>query len=792
MFEQENSSSDEEQAFYSKKEKEIYGDFMEDEAKSRISLQKGGIKFQKKQQVDADMESSVSDSDSEGYVPVQRNRDEEEEEERPSFGKPQTNFMDEDERPSFGKPKFAGMENVNVNKPSVGKTEAEKKSTPKSLNETKYAQAKPIKPVVLDQAFGAFNKHGKGFGLKMLLKQGYVPGQGLGKDGAGIATPIEVNLRPQGAGLGMVEEKTKSTKKQEAKQVKQVNLPSWKKSVKRRKPKYKTAQQLIQEQVESGTVPVTAQPTTTKIRDMTGKEEKIVTDMSELVMEKEESTVRLPELRHNMKLITDLCQNELLHIARQNRIEIAMQERHIQDIKATKDIISKHQIKLSKLEKVLEIVKEILQINAANSWKLSAPDVNPKIINELFGSHFNTIVNEYLQEYQEYQLDSLVVSILTPGFKNNMKRWDPLENPIFLLDDLYQWSRLAVPSNDKDTMSQFEYMVYSHWLPRVRQAINNDWDPYKPEPIVELVENWSKYTTLIPIWLYSNIIDQLILPKLERTLELHRIRQDGYQIHGWIFPWLPILQESIYPLFPVIRRKFQVFFKKWHPTDDTALRIVTAWSEVFTNDELQQLLVNSILPQLILYLRNEFEVDPSNQQIEPLMTVLNWSQVIPPHLFSNLLQTEFFNKWQKVLWEWIKLPESNFSEISQWYTTWKTFFIDNNLDQLQCFKDGFRTGLDMINQGLTTNTEFVPTNVSKKQEPTASTELEYSFQDLIESMCADANIEFVPTNKQKNGRDLYRMGKLLAYIDDDVLYCQVKKGGEFEFMDIDEAIELAK
>ncbi|KAJ3257787.1 Tuftelin-interacting protein 11 [Boothiomyces macroporosus] len=780
MFDQENSS-DEEETFYSKKEKEIYGDFMEDEP--RINLKKGGIKFQKKQ-----IESSSgsdSGSDSEGYVPVKRDRDEEEEEERPSFGKP---------RPDLGMENInrSEMENINMNTSDRKET----KYTPKTLNDTKYRPVKAA-PVVLDQEFGAFNKHTKGFGLKMLLKQGYVPGQGLGRDGAGIATPIEVNLRPQGAGLGMVEEKSKSTKKQEVKEV--ANLPSWKKSVKKRKPKYKTAQQIIAEQAESGTVPVTAQPTTTKIRDLTGKEEKIVTDMADLLKEKEQATERLPELLHNMKLLTDLCQNELLHIARQNRIEIAMQERYNTEIKATKELISDHERKLARLEKILEIALQVQQISSSNSWKLSAPDVSPKIINELFGSHFATIAKEYLEEYQAYNLDSLVVSIFTPVFKNNMKRWSPLENPTFMLDDLYQWSQLAVPSHDKDTMSLFEHMIYSYWLPKVRQAINNDWNPYKPEPVVELIENWSKYTAIIPPWLHSNIVNQLILPKLEHALELHRIKQDGYQIHGWVFPWLPILQESIYPLFPVIRRKFQVFFKKWHPTDDTALRIVTTWAEVnstlqkvFTKDELQQLIVNSILPQLILYLRNEFEVDPGNQQIEPLLTVINWSKVIPSHLFSNLLQTEFFNKWQNVLWEWIKLPESNHSEISQWYTTWKTFFIDNNLDHLQCFKDGFRTGLDMINQGLSSNMDFVPTNVAKKQEQSAITELEFHFQDLVESLCADANIEFLPINKQKNGRDLYRMGKLLAYIDDDLLYCQLKKGEEFEFMDVEEAIELAK
>ncbi|CAJ1944748.1 unnamed protein product [Sphenostylis stenocarpa] len=59
------------------------------------------------------------------------------------------------------------------------------------------------KDVTSSANIGSFEEHTTGFGSKMMAKMGYMEGAGLGKNGQGMARPIEVIQRPKSLGLGV-------------------------------------------------------------------------------------------------------------------------------------------------------------------------------------------------------------------------------------------------------------------------------------------------------------------------------------------------------------------------------------------------------------------------------------------------------------------------------------------------------------------------------------------------------------------------------------------------------------
>ena len=65
----------------------------------------------------------------------------------------------------------------------------------------------------------------------------------------------------------------------------------------------------------------------------------------------------------------------------------------------------------------------------------------------------------------------------------------------------------------------------------------------QPDSLLELLEAWMP---LLPDWVMNNILEQLVMPKLQTEVEDWNPLTDTMPIHGWLHPWLTLMGE----LFP--------------------------------------------------------------------------------------------------------------------------------------------------------------------------------------------------------------------------------------------------
>ncbi|OBZ82830.1 Cell division control protein 45, partial [Choanephora cucurbitarum] len=627
---------------------------------------------------------------------------------------------------------------------------AQKAEEPKKKEEEKVRK-NPVKEKIRARSthspspgpgFAEFNKHSKGFGQKMLEKMGWSSGQGLGADGAGIVNPIETKLRPARMGLSFrgFDERTEQAKvdekarrgneddeeddEEESRKVKKRN--AWKSTKaedghipqqqKSRKPKtvYKTAADILAE--------TAIEPVTQKVLDMTGpggiREINLADIQSTDSPTWMEVTTRLPELRHNLRLLVDLTRSDLENLSREKQTNSFRMASLRKEVDTIQQSLEKEKKQLERLQQLKSIAQQLEQISKD---ALATGAYEQGQITSLFGEPFDLLTRDFGDQIKEFSIDALVVSVWAPIMKYKSMHWQVLDEPEWGAADVKRWRHLLIANDDHDRpldpsdqgwtrarlqpqkeiiATPFETMMNTLWLSKIRSAINNQWDVHHPEPIIQLMEAWEP---LLPRFIYENIIHQLILPKLNRAVSEWNPRTDPIMINSWIHPWFPVLKAwRLSELFSSIRQKMAVVLRQWHPSDESALHIIAPWKDVWTETQLDEFSTKYILPKLTLVLREEFRVDPRDQQMDPLIWCLAWKDILSDTILGLLLKNELFSQWHHVLVQWLSLDmySINYDQISDWYRWWRQVFDAYGLDQNKIIMQEFRKGLDTMNRAL--------------------------------------------------------------------------------------------
>ncbi|KAJ3049222.1 hypothetical protein HDU99_008958, partial [Rhizoclosmatium hyalinum] len=184
---------------------------------------------------------------------------------------------------------------------------------------------------------------------------------------------------------------------------------------------------------------------------------------------------------------------------------------------------------------------------------------------------------------------------------------------------------------------------------------------------------------LLPPWIFNNIINQLVLPKLLAAIDewdpRSVLKPSAILPHQWLFPWLPVLgTRFMTTICEPVKHKLAIFFKDWHPLEryeqwedwqpstSIGLRVLEPWKDVFSTKVFDGLVNRVVLPRLVEVLRNEFFVNPAQQINTPLEACFEWRSVFAKGVFQHLIETEFFGKWAQVLWMWCASPGCKFDE----------------------------------------------------------------------------------------------------------------------------------
>ncbi|KAF5387349.1 hypothetical protein D9757_005818 [Collybiopsis confluens] len=678
------------------------------------------------------------------------------------------------------------------------------------------------------------------FGSRMLAKMGWKVGEGLGATGAGIVTPIEIKMRPEKSGIAFkgFKEKTEQSKMEarrrgevisddedprikklskKAREVKEKKAEAWKKPKKvKTKIQHKTYEEILAEANDD-----LSHAGIGKIIDATGAVPREVSSLADVSINQWAPTVdatRIPEVRYNVRLIAESCKTDLDGLAREGKLLAERKKLVVQeDLRLRKRIEDEAEL-IARLQRVQIVASEI----DAKS-KAIASDYDASL--EEFSPLFYKLSHDFESEFDRYRLDEVAVAAITPLIKRLVTQWQPMKDPQAFISTFRNWrgalrvnaddifaqtqvdihgSRTAISLAPKilKPMTPFESLLWNVWLPKVRTAINNEWSPQTPQPVVKLYEAWSSF---IPPFIRDNMLDQLILPKVQKAIADWNPKLDQVPLKAIVFPWLPHVGLRLEGFVEDARRKFKSLLRHWVVGDNLPAGL-RDWKDIFDAEDWDTMLLKYIIPKLGATLRDDLRINPRNQSMEPFKNVLQWSEILRPSVLSQLFEAEFFPKWIDVLYIWLIQPKVSFEEVAQWYSFWKGFFPES-LQAVSGISRGFTRGLQLMNQAI----ELGPDAPSRLPKPDLKAEQgltnspsshgrsgkglpsrlsartqEITFRSIVEEFAASHNLLFMPAGRahEQSRMPMFRVspsadgkGGLLVYILDDAIWAAAEGVG---------------
>lgn len=677
------------------------------------------------------------------------------------------------------------------------------------------------------------------FAARMMAKMGYKEGQGLGKEGQGRSGVIEVQLRPQGAGLGAVAEKTKQEKEEEKRQAKlrgEVYEDSDEEQKKRRrkqktsgtdsgmstprrapKPKFRTVEEM-QKAAPGLQIPDAFAP----ILDMTAPGQRLLTSTSGLLTPT--AGTETVEQAENRKLARR-AQNDLSAFVEEwKNLEERKAYVEMQIIQERQEL-EEEQRQYEQMKAFADAVQGISDASKEGQW-----DPVIKALTDAEKLDLSSVTSE---------LSNIAVAAVYPFLQQAAEGWQALEEPKLngMAPALSNIRHVigaaatdpALTRTDHEfghdihlhrvkSTTPYESMIYKVIFPKLVSAINRDWDVHNPTSLLGFLDIWEG---LIPPFVLSQVLEQTVVAKLDEAVSSWkpRKRHNSDLPHLWLFPWLQYLPahhadpKASTGLVSDVKRKFRQLIDHW----DFSRGVIPGlerWREVLrpssANDQWTPLIMNHVLPSMARYLRDErnFQVDPNDQSpyMAALQGIFAWQDILKPRVVGQTIVETIFPMWHNVLHQWLTVVGPN-EEIGQWFEWWRDDVFPDSIKDLSSIQREFEKGHEMIEQALdlgarvktdlpapsqTAHVEDVtqpaiPTPSVPAAHATPAPAEDISIRQKVEDWCIENDLQFLPEKKVLHAAGpLFRItaagngknGTLVYFKGESGLYAISKKGAD--------------